>query len=126
MLSFVVALKLCSEEWLMGHFLDSGPASSKRILLTAQVAEVSEVENCKLYRGPIEFPKEIQVASLDRSLQSSSDIHKMSIDVLLLQVQKLGMLVFVGLLEVAKVRIKSMLHESSRRTIVGVRCRPRS
>ena len=48
----------------------------------------------------------------------------MSIDVLLLHVQKIRMFGFVGLLEKAKVRINSMLHESSRRNLVGVRSRP--
>ena len=126
MLCFVVALKFSSKERLVGHFPDSGPATSKRILLTALVAEVSEVKNSKLNSGPIGRPKAIQVASLERGSQNRCDIEKMSIDVLLLHVQKFRMFVFVGLLEKAKVRIKSMLHESSRRNIVGVRSRPRS
>ena len=125
LLCFVVALKFGSKERLVGHFPDSGPATSKRILLTALVAEVSEVKNGKLNGGPIGRPKAIQVASLDRALQNGCNIHKVCIDVLLLHVQKFRMLVFVGLLEEAKVRIKSMLHESSRRNIVGVRSRPR-
>ena len=66
MLCFVVALKFSSKERLVGHFPDSGPATSKRILLTALVAEVSEVKNSKFNSGPIGLPKTIQVASLDR------------------------------------------------------------
>ena len=124
MLCFVVALKFSSEEWLVGHFPDSGPATSKRILLTALVAEVSEVKNGKLNSGPISRPEAIQVASLERGSQDRCDIEKMSIDVLLLHVQKFRMLGFVGLLEKAKVRINSMLHEGCRRNIVGVRSRP--
>ena len=49
---FVVALKFCSKEWLVGHFPDSGPATPKRILLIALVAEMSEIEDSQLQSGP--------------------------------------------------------------------------
>ena len=50
--SFVVALKFCSEEWLVGNLPDSGPAPPKRILLIALVAEMREVQDGKLQSGP--------------------------------------------------------------------------
>ena len=49
---FVVALKFCSEEWLVGHLPDSGPATPKRILLIALVAEMSEIQDSQLQSGP--------------------------------------------------------------------------
>ena len=48
----------------------------------------------------------------------------MGVDVLTLHVDELRVLVFVGLLEKAAVRINSMLQASSRSIVVGVRLRP--
>ena len=74
LLCFVVALKFSSKERLVGHFPDSGPATPKSILLTALVAEVSEVKDSKLNSGPKGRPKAIQVASLERGLQNRGNI----------------------------------------------------
>ena len=103
LLCFMVALELCSKKWLVGHFPDSGPATPKRLMLSALVAEVSEVENSKLNGGPKSSPKVIHVARINTALQNRVNIEKMRIDVSLLHVQKIRMFGFVGLLEKAKV-----------------------
>ena len=64
LLCFVVALKFSSKERLVGNFPDSGPATPNSILLTALVAEVSEVQDGKLNGGPKGRPEAIQVANL--------------------------------------------------------------
>ena len=65
LLRLMVALKPSSEEGLVGHFPDGRPASAKRILLSALMAEVGEIEDSQFNSSPVRLPEPVKVASLD-------------------------------------------------------------
>ena len=106
LLRFMVALKPSSEEGLVGHFPDGRPATAKRILLSALMAEVGELEDSQFNSSPVRLPEPVKVASLDSQLDIRSDAPDVGVDVLTLHVDELRVLVFVGLLEKAVVRTK--------------------
>ena len=103
LLKLVVSLKASSKEGLVGHQLDSGSASAKRRLLGALVAEAGEVDDRQFNGSRVCLPKAVHVTSLDGLLEVRSSDPQVGVDVLTLQVDKLGMFVFVGLLEKSEV-----------------------
>ena len=103
LLRFMVALKISSEERLVGHQPDSRPASAKRILFIAIMAELSEFQDGQLNSSPVSLPKAVQTARLNSSKKDWRYAPDVGVDVLTLHVDELRMLVFVGLLEKAVV-----------------------
>ena len=99
LLKLVVTLKASSKEGLVGHQLDSGSASAKRRLLGALVAEAGKVNDRQFNGSPVSLPEAVQVTRLDGLLEVRRSDPQVGVDVLTLQVDKLRMLVFVGLLE---------------------------
>ena len=103
LLRLMVALEPSSEEGLVGHGSDSGPASAKRILLSALMAELSEIDDSNFNSSPVGLPKPVQVTSQNSPLKKWSDVRNVGIDVLALQADEFCVLVFIGLLEKAVV-----------------------
>ena len=92
----------------MGDQLDRGSASAKRRLFGALVAEAGEVDDRQFNGSPVCLPKAVHVTSLDGLLEVRSSDPQVGVDVLTLQVDELGMLVFVGLLEKSEVSREGM------------------
>ena len=108
LLELVVPLEARSVKRLVRNLLDGKYAPAQSRMLSAIVAEAGEVDDRQFNGSPVCLPKAVHVTSLDGLLEVRSSDPQVGVDVLTLQVDELGMFVFVGLLEKSEVSREGM------------------